>query len=80
MPVWAWPTSPTTWCGRTPPGTPPTKRSPHPAPGNTAALRRRLLLSVRLWWHPYWQTIPSVPAARSELRQPARARGAVQAA
>ncbi|AEY86887.1 hypothetical protein SHJG_1612 [Streptomyces hygroscopicus subsp. jinggangensis 5008] len=52
-----------------------------PRPGNTAALRRRLLLlSVRLWRHPYWQRIPSVPAARSELRQPARARGAVQAA
>ncbi|MFF5547933.1 hypothetical protein [Streptomyces olivaceoviridis] len=42
--------------------------------------RRLLLLSVRLWWHPYWQTIPSAPAARSELRQPARARGAVHAA
>ncbi|MEQ4611438.1 hypothetical protein [Streptomyces sp. B27] len=34
------------------------------------ALRRRLLhLSVRLWWHPYWQSAPSVPAARSALRQ-----------
>lgn len=50
-------------------------------PGDTTALRRRLLLlSVRLWWHPYWETTPSVPAARSELRQLARARGAVQAA
>lgn len=45
------------------------------------ALRRRLpLLSVRLWWHPYWETVPSVRAARFELWQLARARGAVQAA
>ncbi|MGW2779574.1 hypothetical protein ACWC4C_45130 [Streptomyces olivaceoviridis] len=48
---------------------------------DTAALRRRLLLlSVRLWWHPYWETVPSVPAARTELRQLARARRAVRAA
>ncbi|MEV5700746.1 hypothetical protein AB0L55_25070 [Streptomyces anthocyanicus] len=52
-----------------------------PRPQNTAALRRRLLLlSVRLWWHPYWETIPSVQAARSELRHLARAHGAVRAA
>jgi hypothetical protein len=45
---------------------------------DTTALRRRLMrLSVRLWWHPYWETVPSVPTARSELRQVARARGAV---
>ncbi|MFJ3235982.1 hypothetical protein [Streptomyces sp. NPDC086787] len=56
------------------------KRSPH-RPRDTTALRRRLLLlSVRLWWHPYWETHPSVPAARSERRQLARARRAVQAA
>ncbi|MFE7076382.1 hypothetical protein ACFU96_40475 [Streptomyces sp. NPDC057620] len=43
-------------------------------PHDTTALRRRLLLlSVRLWWHPYWQTVPAVPAARSELRHLARA-------
>ncbi|MFF9089954.1 hypothetical protein ACF1BE_26795 [Streptomyces sp. NPDC014991] len=48
---------------------------------DTTALRRRLLrLSVRLWWHPYWETVPSVPVARFELRQLARARGVVQAA
>lgn len=48
---------------------------------DTTALRRRLLLlSVRLWWHPYWKTAPSVSAARSELRQLARTRGAVRAA
>ncbi|MFD3484897.1 hypothetical protein [Streptomyces sp. NPDC058665] len=53
----------------------------HPAPRSTTALRRRLLrLSVRLWWHPYWETAPSVPAARTELRQLVRARGAVRAA
>ncbi|MFI1294334.1 hypothetical protein ACH4VM_39200 [Streptomyces sp. NPDC020792] len=48
---------------------------------DTTALRRRLLrLSVRLWWHPYWKTVPSVPAARTGLRQLARTRGAVRAA
>ncbi|MFF8835891.1 hypothetical protein [Streptomyces sp. NPDC015130] len=38
--------------------------------GSTTALRRRLLqLSVRLWWHPYWDT-PSVgPADRVALRE-----------
>ncbi|MFE9679765.1 hypothetical protein ACFYO5_37655 [Streptomyces sp. NPDC006259] len=52
-----------------------------PRPRDTATLRRRLLfLSVRLWWHPYWETVASVPAARCELRQMARARGAVRAA
>lgn len=52
-----------------------------PRPRDTTALRRRLLLlSVRLWWHPDWETVPSVPAARSELRQTTRARRAVRAA
>ncbi|WP_455356953.1 hypothetical protein [Streptomyces sp. SYSU K217416] len=52
-----------------------------PRPRDATALRRRLLLlSGRLWWHPYWETVPSVPAGRSELRQLARSRGAVQAA
>jgi hypothetical protein len=52
-----------------------------PRPRDTTALRRRLLLlSVRLWWHPYWESAPSVPAARSALRQQARAAGAVRAA
>jgi hypothetical protein len=45
------------------------------------ALRRRLLrLSVRLWWHPYWDTARSVPAARTELRHLARTHGAARAA
>ncbi|MEU0253785.1 hypothetical protein ABZ299_15060 [Streptomyces sp. NPDC006184] len=49
-------------------------------PGDTTTLRRRLLgLSVRLWWHPCWQTVPSAPAARCELRRLARARETVQA-
>lgn len=48
---------------------------------DVTALRRRLLrLSVRMWWHPYWETVPSVPAARSELRQTTRARRADRAA
>ncbi|WP_374684133.1 hypothetical protein [Streptomyces sp. RO-S4] len=37
-------------------------------------------LSVRLWWHPYRVTVPSMPAARTELRRLARAPRAVQAA
>ncbi|MFI5689116.1 hypothetical protein [Streptomyces sp. NPDC051636] len=50
-----------------------------PRPRDTTALRRRLLLlSVRLWWHPYWETAPSVPPARSELRQLARVHGRVR--
>ncbi|MGW5491627.1 hypothetical protein [Streptomyces olivaceoviridis] len=59
-----------------------TTRSPHPAPPrDTTALRRPLLLlSVRLWWHPYWETAPSVLAARTELRQLAHARRTVQTA
>ncbi|MGX1887265.1 hypothetical protein [Streptomyces sp. NPDC055287] len=37
-----------------------------PRPLETTALRRRLLLlSVRLWWHPCWETVPSVPAGRA---------------
>ncbi|GAA3754041.1 hypothetical protein [Streptomyces tremellae] len=41
---------------------------------DTTVLRRRLLrLSVRLWWHPYWQMAPAVPAARCELRRLPRA-------
>ncbi|WP_443056276.1 hypothetical protein [Streptomyces sp. IBSBF 3136] len=44
---------------------------------DTTVLRRRLLLlSGRLWWHPYRETAPSVPVARSELRQLTRARRA----
>lgn len=45
-----------------------------PRPNDTTTLRRRLLrLSVRLRWHPYWETVPSLPRARAELRQLARA-------
>ncbi|MEU9646754.1 hypothetical protein [Streptomyces sp. NPDC048188] len=53
--------------------------APRPRSNTTALRRRLLLLSVRLWWHPYWETAPSVPAARSELRHLA-AHGAVRAA
>lgn len=54
--------------------------TPHPRL-DTATLRRRLLrLSVRLWWHPHWKSVPSVPAARTELRQLARTRGAARVA
>lgn len=48
---------------------------------DTTALRRRLLLlSGRLWWRPYRETVPSVPAACSELRQLVCVHGAVRAA
>ncbi|MFF9547982.1 hypothetical protein ACF1B4_30860 [Streptomyces albidoflavus] len=48
---------------------------------NTTSLRRRLLfLSAQLWWHPYWTTAPSLPAARSELRRLVRAHGVARAA
>ncbi|MFI7872353.1 hypothetical protein [Streptomyces salinarius] len=49
-----------------------------PRPCDTTALRHRLPL--RLWWHPYWKTAPSIPAARTELRQLVRAHGAARAA
>lgn len=41
---------------------------------HTTALRRRLLdLSGRIWWHPFWTTVPgNAPAARMELRRLAR--------
>ena len=41
---------------------------------HTTALRRRLLdLSGRIWWHPFWVTVPgNAPAARVELRRLAR--------
>lgn len=52
-----------------------------PMPRDTTALRRRLLLlSVRLWWHPHWKNVPSVPTARADLRQMARSRGAARGA
>ncbi|MFE7838743.1 hypothetical protein ACFU53_22650 [Streptomyces sp. NPDC057474] len=52
-----------------------------PRSRDTTALRRHLLLlSVRLTWHPYWKRVPSVSAARAELRQMARAWGAARAA
>ncbi|WP_327419874.1 hypothetical protein OG612_00670 [Streptomyces sp. NBC_01527] len=42
---------------------------------HTTVLRRRLLdLSRRIWWHPFWTTVPgNAPAARVELRRLARA-------
>ncbi|MFF4732336.1 hypothetical protein ACFY3M_45255 [Streptomyces mirabilis] len=52
-----------------------------PPVGLCFRLHRLLLrLSIRLWWHPYWKSVPSVPAARAELRQLASARGAARAA
>ncbi|MFD7125060.1 hypothetical protein ACFV9X_13165 [Streptomyces anulatus] len=52
-----------------------------PRPRDTTALRRRLLLLFgRLRWHPYWESTPSVPAARSALRQAVRAQRAGRAA
>ncbi|WP_329453973.1 hypothetical protein [Streptomyces sp. NBC_01497] len=46
-----------------------------PLPIDPTGLRRRLLLlSARLWWHPYWTTVSSAPTARSELRRLVRPR------
>ncbi|MEU9064035.1 hypothetical protein AB0D13_35605 [Streptomyces sp. NPDC048430] len=37
--------------------------------GNTALRRRMLLLSARIWWHPFWDTRPPGRLAdRTELR------------
>lgn len=48
---------------------------------DTTTLRRRLLrLSVRLWWHPYWNTARSAPAAHTALRQLTHTRGSARAA
>ncbi|MFE5406111.1 hypothetical protein ACFQ9Z_33015 [Streptomyces sp. NPDC056580] len=44
-----------------------------PRPRDTTVLQRHmLLLSVRLWWHSYWESASSVSPARFELRQLAR--------
>lgn len=52
-----------------------------PRPAHNTTLRRRLLrLSAQLWWHPYWGTVPSVPAARVELREAVRTHEALTAA
>ncbi|MFI6967129.1 hypothetical protein [Streptomyces sp. NPDC050149] len=41
--------------------------------GNTALRRHLLLLSARIWWHPFWNTRPpGKPADRTELRRQAR--------
>ncbi|WP_331754405.1 MULTISPECIES: hypothetical protein [unclassified Streptomyces] len=40
---------------------------------NTALRRRLLLLSARIWWHPFWNTRPpGRPTDRTELRRQAR--------
>ncbi|MFF0001594.1 hypothetical protein [Streptomyces avermitilis] len=45
-----------------------------PRPTANTALRRRLLmLSARLWWHPFWSGPGRMPAALPELRSQARA-------
>ncbi|MET8860867.1 hypothetical protein [Streptomyces sp. NPDC004579] len=49
--------------------------APRPA-GHTALRRRLLVLSARLWWHPFWTGPGRMPAARLELRRRARAASA----
>ncbi|MFF7331818.1 hypothetical protein [Streptomyces sp. NPDC008150] len=44
-------------------------------PQEAATLRRRLLrLSVRLWWHPFWNGTTQASELRGELRRAVRAR------
>ncbi|MEU4084357.1 hypothetical protein [Streptomyces aureus] len=43
---------------------------------NTRLRRRLLVLSARLWWHPFWSGPGRMPAARLELRRRARGVGA----
>ncbi|MCX4429222.1 hypothetical protein [Streptomyces mirabilis] len=45
---------------------------PRPA-ANTALRRRLLMLSTRLWWHPFWSGPGRMAGARMELRSRARA-------
>ncbi|MGW0572990.1 hypothetical protein [Streptomyces tauricus] len=46
----------------------------HPPTVGTAELRRRLVvLSSRLWWHPFWSVPGRSSAARAQLRTQARA-------
>ncbi|MFC8863269.1 hypothetical protein BCL80_11539 [Streptomyces avidinii] len=41
--------------------------------GNTTLRRHLLLLSARIWWHPFWNTRRTGrPADRTELRRQAR--------
>ncbi|MFE9684060.1 hypothetical protein [Streptomyces sp. NPDC006285] len=45
--------------------------APHPASAHTAhaQLRRRLVvLSARLWWHPFWSAPHRVPVTRAQVR------------
>jgi hypothetical protein len=53
-----------------------------PRPRDTTALRRRLLLlSVHLWWHPYWKNVRPLGAGGAcRVAAVARARGAARAA
>ncbi|MEU5718073.1 hypothetical protein AB0G71_20200 [Streptomyces sp. NPDC020403] len=40
---------------------------------NIALRRQLLLLSARIWWHPFWNTrLAGRPADRTELRRQAR--------
>ncbi|MFH9970169.1 hypothetical protein ACH4PR_54915 [Streptomyces mirabilis] len=40
---------------------------------DTVLRRRLLMLSTRLWWHPFWSGPGRMPAERMELRSQARA-------
>ncbi|MFJ8026049.1 hypothetical protein [Streptomyces sp. NPDC096311] len=46
--------------------------APRPV-ANTVLRRRLLMLSARLWWHPFWSGSGRMRAARMELRSQARA-------
>ncbi|GGX70241.1 hypothetical protein [Streptomyces fructofermentans] len=44
-----------------------------PAAGSAELRRRLVVLSARLWWHPFWSGPGRAPAARARLRSHARA-------
>ncbi|MFL1897833.1 hypothetical protein ACJWDR_01900 [Streptomyces tauricus] len=46
--------------------------APRPTAGHAKLRRRLVLLSARLYWHPFWSGPGRTPAARARLRIHAR--------
>ncbi|MGW6015829.1 hypothetical protein [Streptomyces sp. NPDC055210] len=47
--------------------------APRPEVAHTVLRRRLVLLSARLWWHPFWSGSGRAPGARAQLRSHTRA-------